>query len=62
MSATRGSDDLEAGLWASAAGLGDIDTTCAITGGVIAARTGTARAPETWLGLREPLPDWAEAL
>jgi ADP-ribosylglycohydrolase len=60
--AARHPDDFAAGLWAAAAGLGDVDTTCAITGGIIAARTGTGRAPQAWLGLREPLPDWAEAL
>ena len=55
-------DDYEAALWDTAAGLGDIDTTCAITGGIVAARTGTGAAPALWLRLREPLPDWAEQL
>lgn len=53
-------DDYEAAMWATAAGLGDVDTTCAITGGVVAARTGVDAAPALWLKLREPLPDWAE--
>jgi ADP-ribosylglycohydrolase len=55
-------DDYEAALWATAAGLGDVDTTCAITGGIVAARTGTGDAPALWLRLREPLPEWAERL
>lgn len=55
-------DDYEAALWATAAGLGDVDTTCAITGGIVAARTGIDAAPALWLNLREPLPDWAEQL
>ena len=55
-------DDYEAALWATAAGLGDVDTTCAITGGIVAARTGIGAAPAPWLKLREPLPDWAESL
>ncbi|MFF6792058.1 ADP-ribosylglycohydrolase family protein [Streptomyces filamentosus] len=50
-------DDLEDGLWATVAGRGDIDTTCAIAGGVIAARTGVAALPPAWHDAREPLPD-----
>ncbi|MEU1229385.1 ADP-ribosylglycohydrolase family protein [Streptomyces sp. NPDC005828] len=49
-------DDLHEGLWATVAGRGDIDTTCAIAGGVIAARTGTTGLPPTWHTTREPLP------
>ncbi|MFF9853408.1 ADP-ribosylglycohydrolase family protein [Streptomyces litmocidini] len=49
-------DDLQEGLWATVAGRGDIDTTCAVVGGVIAARTGTAGLPSAWHALREPLP------
>ncbi|MFF6905691.1 ADP-ribosylglycohydrolase family protein [Streptomyces sp. NPDC012389] len=44
-----------AALWATAEGFGDVDTTCAITGGVVGAATGTAGAPEEWLRRREPL-------
>ncbi|WP_329321547.1 ADP-ribosylglycohydrolase family protein [Streptomyces sp. NBC_01262] len=49
-------DDLHEGLWRTVAGRGDIDTTCAIAGGVIAARTGVATLPPTWHAAREPLP------
>ncbi|TXS05094.1 hydrolase [Streptomyces sp. col6] len=49
-------DDLEEGLWRTVEGRGDIDTTCAIAGGVIAARTGVAALPESWHTAREPLP------
>ncbi|MEV7171819.1 ADP-ribosylglycohydrolase family protein [Streptomyces sp. NPDC093224] len=49
-------DDLHGGLWSTVAGRGDIDTTCAIAGGVIAARTGTASLPSAWHAAREPLP------
>ncbi|MFF2774030.1 ADP-ribosylglycohydrolase family protein [Streptomyces sp. NPDC058052] len=49
-------DDLHEGLWKTVAGRGDIDTTCAIAGGVIAARTGTAALPASWHTAREPLP------
>ncbi|MBM9507825.1 ADP-ribosylglycohydrolase family protein [Actinacidiphila acididurans] len=49
-------DDLHEGLWLTVAGQGDIDTTCAIAGGVIAARTGVAALPAAWHAAREPLP------
>ncbi|KOV19915.1 hydrolase [Streptomyces sp. XY413] len=49
-------DDLHEGLWSTVAGRGDIDTTCAITGGVIAARTGVTALPPAWHAAREPLP------
>ncbi|MFK0200272.1 ADP-ribosylglycohydrolase family protein [Streptomyces lavendulae] len=49
-------DDLHEGLWPTVAGRGDIDTTCAIAGGVIAARTGAASLPAAWHAAREPLP------
>ncbi|MFJ7195352.1 MULTISPECIES: ADP-ribosylglycohydrolase family protein [unclassified Streptomyces] len=53
--AARHPDDLEAALWATAEGLGDVDTTCAITGGVVGAATGVDGMPEQWLRRREPL-------
>ncbi|KMO94416.1 ADP-ribosylglycohydrolase family protein [Streptomyces roseus] len=49
-------DDLREGLWRTVAGRGDIDTTCAIAGGVIAARTGVTGLPPAWRAAREPLP------
>ncbi|MEU9110965.1 ADP-ribosylglycohydrolase family protein [Streptomyces sp. NPDC048483] len=57
--AARHPDDLESALWATAAGLGDVDTTCAIAGGVVAARTGTDALPDAWAQRREALPLWA---
>ncbi|MDI2126753.1 ADP-ribosylglycohydrolase family protein [Yinghuangia seranimata] len=51
-------DDLTEALWLTANGLGDVDTTCAITGGVVAARTGTGGVPGHWLAATEPVPDW----
>ncbi|MFC9243536.1 ADP-ribosylglycohydrolase family protein [Streptomyces sp. NPDC057136] len=53
--AARHRDDLEAALWATAEGFGDVDTTCAITGGVVAAATGTGGVPDEWMRRREPL-------
>ena len=49
-------------LWTTAEGLGDVDTTCAITGGVVAARTGLDSVPTQWIELCEELPDWVESL
>ncbi|MFE5835201.1 ADP-ribosylglycohydrolase family protein [Streptomyces sp. NPDC056508] len=49
-------DDPHEGLWVTVAGRGDIDTTCAIAGGVIAARTGVAGLPPSWHAALEPLP------
>ncbi|MFF2186135.1 ADP-ribosylglycohydrolase family protein [Streptomyces sp. NPDC058155] len=53
--AVRHQDDLEAALWATAEAFGDVDTTCAITGGVVGARTGVDGVPREWLDRREAL-------
>ncbi|MGW6685306.1 ADP-ribosylglycohydrolase family protein [Streptomyces sp. NPDC054961] len=52
-------DDLPEALWQTVAGWGDRDTTCAIAGGVVAARTGTAAVPPAWRAAREPIPAWS---
>ncbi|MCF2530004.1 ADP-ribosylglycohydrolase family protein [Yinghuangia soli] len=59
-SAARHQDDLVEALWTTAFGLGDVDTTCAITGGVVAARTGLGGVPDAWLAAAEPVPDWVD--
>jgi ADP-ribosylglycohydrolase len=59
-SAARHPDDLVSALWTTAEGLGDVDTTCAITGGIVAARTGVDAVPAQWLERREPLPGGGE--
>lgn len=51
--------DLSEALWQTVAGWGDRDTTCAIAGGVVAARTGTAALPAAWLRAREDIPAWS---
>lgn len=41
---------------------GDVDTTAAIVGAIVAAHTGVGTprgVPDGWLAAREPLPDWA---
>ncbi|NGO15168.1 ADP-ribosylglycohydrolase family protein [Streptomyces sp. HC44] len=54
--AARHPDDLTSALWTTAEGLGDVDTTCAMVGGVVAAGTATAWVPEEWLRRVEALP------
>lgn len=45
---------------------GDMDTTCAIVGGIVGAHTGRGNRPESigvppsWLASREPLPTWLD--
>jgi ADP-ribosylglycohydrolase len=51
-------DDFEEALWRTVFGAGDIDTTCAMVGGIVAAYTGREDIPEQWLQAREPLPAW----
>ncbi len=51
--------DYPAALWVTATAGGDVDTTCAIVGGIVAAHTGTVGIPTEWLQSREALPDWA---
>jgi ADP-ribosylglycohydrolase len=50
--------DYPAALATCLAAGGDVDTTCAITGGVVAAYTGLGGIPPAWLSAREPLPPW----
>lgn len=54
-------DDYVGGFWATACVGGDIDTNCAIVGGIIAARVGAASVPDEWAARAEPLPAWANA-
>jgi ADP-ribosylglycohydrolase len=52
-------DDLSEALWQTVGGWGDRDTTCAIAGGVVGARTGTGGVPAAWLRTREEIPAWS---
>ncbi|MCQ6555384.1 ADP-ribosylglycohydrolase family protein [Streptomyces sp. C10-9-1] len=59
-SAARALDDFERVFWTTAGVGGDVDTTCAIACGVVAA--GAAGAPpRAWTERTEPLPDWLPA-
>ncbi|MFB6849955.1 ADP-ribosylglycohydrolase family protein [Streptomyces sp. NPDC056373] len=56
-SAARSLGDYERAFWTTAQVGGDVDTTCAIVGGVVA--SGKAGAPPAdWIERTEPLPDW----
>lgn len=57
-SAAHHLDNLTDALWSTAEGFGDVDTTCAITGGIVAARTGLRGVSARWLELAEALPEW----
>lgn len=48
-------EDYPGALWACAEVGGDIDTTCAIVGGVVVGAVGLEGIPETWRSSREPL-------
>lgn len=56
-SAARALGDYERAIWATARVGGDMDTTCAIVGGVVAAGKG-GTPPAQWLERTEALPDW----
>ncbi|HLZ57444.1 MAG TPA: ADP-ribosylglycohydrolase family protein [Ktedonosporobacter sp.] len=51
-------DNYEEALWLTLRGLGDIDTNCAIVGGIVALSKGVESIPEAWRQAREPFPQW----
>ncbi|WP_227996252.1 ADP-ribosylglycohydrolase family protein [Nocardia australiensis] len=53
--------DFVEACWATASAGGDVDTTCAIVGGILAARLGLSGIPAEWASRCEPLPQWAGA-
>ncbi len=56
--AARHLDNYEEAMWTTVSGLGDRDTTCAITGGIVVMYAGIESIPKDWLSCREALPDW----
>ncbi|MET9803507.1 ADP-ribosylglycohydrolase family protein [Streptomyces sp. NPDC006368] len=56
-SAARALGDFEKAFWTTAQAGGDVDTTCAIVGGVVAAAEGGA-PPAAWVERTEELPWW----
>ncbi|MFJ9520114.1 ADP-ribosylglycohydrolase family protein [Kitasatospora sp. NPDC101801] len=55
-------DDLPEAVWRTLGGWGDMDTTCAIAGGVVAARTGLGQVPAGWWRAVEELPGQSREL
>jgi len=49
----------EEAIWHTMSGGGDVDTTCAMVGGIVAMFVGHDGIPAEWIKRREPLPDWA---
>lgn len=56
--AARSLTEYEQAFWTTASTGGDIDTTCAIVGGIVAAHVGIEGLPAHWLANLEPLPTW----
>jgi len=54
--AARHIDDYPEALWTAAEVGGDIDTTCAIIGGIVSQSVGPDGIPPHWRSTREPLP------
>jgi ADP-ribosylglycohydrolase len=52
-------DNYEEAIWQTASAGGDVDTTCAMVGGIVAMNTGVEGIPPQWIESREPLPEWA---
>lgn len=52
-------DNYEEAMWATIRGGGDIDTNCAIVGGIVSTAVGMEGIPTEWRNYREPLPSWA---
>ncbi|MFB8180892.1 ADP-ribosylglycohydrolase family protein [Streptomyces sp. NPDC055966] len=56
--AARSLTDYATALWTTATAGGDVDTTCAIVGGIVASRVGTEGIPAPWRNSTETLPAW----
>jgi ADP-ribosylglycohydrolase len=59
--AGRQLDDYEEALWQTVSVLGDMDTNCAIVGGIVAAHVGIGGIPARWLESRESIPSLEDA-
>jgi ADP-ribosylglycohydrolase len=60
-SAARSLRNYEDALWETVNGGGDVDTNCAIVGGIVAVRAGADSIPGEWLRRREPLSSLLQA-
>ncbi len=53
--AARHPDNFQEALWSTVSVYGDIDTNCAIVGGIVALSVGREGIPADWLAAREPI-------
>jgi ADP-ribosylglycohydrolase len=56
--AARNLGDYRAAIWATAGAGGDVDTTCAIVGGIVAAAGPGSAPPQEWQDRTEAFPGW----
>ena len=56
--AAHNPDHFERAMRVTVSGGGDMDTNCAIIGGIVALSAGADSIPREWLHRREPLPQW----
>lgn len=49
--------DYEKAIRQTASARGDVDTNCAIVGGIVVMHTEIKNIPDVWMQRREPLPD-----
>jgi ADP-ribosylglycohydrolase len=52
-------EDFTEAMWVTAGAGGDVDTTCAMVGGIVGSRVGVTGIDSMWLNACEPLPAWA---
>lgn len=52
-------DNYEEAIWQTMSGGGDVDTTCAMVGGIVACYVGQEGIPSKWIEQRGKLPEWA---
>lgn len=52
-------DNFEAAILQAASVMGDVDTNCAIVGGIVVLYSGLEGIPAAWIERREGLPKWA---
>ncbi|HEY2584500.1 MAG TPA: ADP-ribosylglycohydrolase family protein [Tepidisphaeraceae bacterium] len=58
--AARSFGDFESAVWTTVSAGGDMDTTCAIVGGIVALTEPNGLPPADWVARREPLPQALE--
>ena len=58
--AARHLDNFEDAMWTTVSSFGDVDTTCAMVGGIVSQRVGKDQIPDQWVKFREPLPEGFE--